>query len=183
MRSIRAVRTVVAVVILLAATSCGQGSGSSVAPGGSLTLSGSMSGRVTAGTQDSNTGCFITDISTTGLASPSPPEVALTGVVDFSADSSSVALRFTGAPGTFALPLSGELAAPGPPGFVEITGYGSSEWTAGQSSPTSSGTLTLSTTSTGTTGTIHGSVDAWLAPLGATTARLHVVGTWSCSVA
>jgi hypothetical protein len=183
MRWIRAARPVVGVALVLVATSCGAGSASGVAPGGSLTLSGSMTGRVTAGVQNSDAACFITDISTTGLAPPPPTEVTLTGTVDLSADSSSVALRFTGAPGTFTLPLSGELTAPGPPGFVEITGYGSSEWAGGQSSPASSGTLTLSTTPTGTTGTIHGSVDAWLAPLRATTAPLHVVGTWSCSVA
>ncbi len=129
-----------------------------------------MTGRVTAGPQDSDTGCSIADISTTGVAPPPPTQVALTGTVDFSDDSSTVALRFTGGPGTFTLPLSGELTTPGPPGFVEIIGYGSSEWAAGQSSPTSSGTLTLSRTSTGTTGTIHGSVDAWLAPLRATNA-------------
>jgi hypothetical protein len=66
---------------------------------------------------------------------------------------------------------------PGPPGTVEIVANGADEWSAGQSTPTSSGTLTLSETSGGA---VRGSVDASLTPLRGSSAQLHVSGGWSC---
>jgi hypothetical protein len=169
----RALRALIVLMLLITATSCDSGTARAR---GSLMLSGAITSIVTAGNQDTGAGCAATTI-TTGLPPTTPPEVALTGTVDFSSGTTSVALRFMGAPATFNLPLPGELQVPGPPGFVEVIANGSGEWSAGQSSPTSSGTLTLSKT---TSGAIHGSVDAILAPLRATTTPLHIVGTWTC---
>jgi hypothetical protein len=100
----------------------------------------------------------------------------LKGVVDFGSTSPAVVLTFVGAPTTWTLPLPGESRVPGPPGSVGISANGA-DWWAGQSSPTSSGTLTLSLTGGGT---IHGSVDASLAPLRGSSIPLHIAGSWSC---
>ena len=158
---IRAVRTGVVLASLLVGTSCGSATPAARVAQGSLTLSGAITRTVTAGTQKAGTGCSIVDIST-GLASPPPADLELTGTVDFSAGSTDVALKFLGGVGTFKLPLAGELQSPGPPGSVAIVAANSETWAAGQDSPMSSGTITLSKT---TTGTIHGSVDANLAAL------------------
>ena len=149
--------------------------GGSVAPNGTLALSGAITATATARTQHTGSGCRV--ISST----PAPPATApvgksLTGEVDFDDGSAVVVLTFSGAATTLTLPLPGELKVPGPPGTVGISVSGA-DWSAGQSSPTSSGTLTLSLASGGT---IHGSVDASLTPLRGSSTPLHIVGSWFC---
>lgn len=140
-------------------------------PTGALTLSGALSAALPAGSQDSSAGCRVI------TQTPPPPAtnktVLLTGEVDFGSGASAVVLRFSGVDGMTKLPLPGESI----PGFVEIISGGTADWYAGPSSPASSGFLTLSG-STG--GTIHGSVDATLAPMRGSTAPLHVAGSWHC---
>lgn len=156
-----------------ASTSGAQGG--SVAPSGTLALSGAITATVTARTQHTGSGCRVIS-STPAPPATTPVGTTLTGEVDFGSSSLAVVLTFLGAPTTWTLPLPGESSVPGPPGSVGISANGA-EWWAGQSSPTSSGTLTLSLTSGGT---IHASVDASLAPLRGSSTPLHIAGSWSC---
>ena len=72
------------------------------------------------------------------------------------------------------MPLGGESGL----GMVSVgSASGTSDWEAGQESPTSSGTLTLSQ---GTAGSIDGSVDATLAPMKGSSTPLHISGGWTC---
>ena len=185
MRSITAVGTLALLALLATSTSCGSDSapaaslgalGGSFAPQGSLTLSGAMTATVTAGAQDTKASCRV--VKTPPLPPATAPiDVSLTGEVDFGSGSTRVVLTFLGAPTTLTLPLPGELTVPGPPGLVGINANGTAVWSAGQSSPTSSGTLTLSVIGGGK---IHGSVDASLAPMRGSSAQLHIAGSWSC---
>ena len=182
MRLIALRGTFAVVALFLASTSCGAvpasssgAQGGSVAPRGTLTLSGAMTATLTVGTQHTGTGCHVTS-STPPPPATNPVSTTLTGEVDFGSSSPAVVLTFLGAPTTWTLPLPGESSVPGPPGAVGISAKGA-DWWAGQSSPTSRGTLTLSLTSGGT---IHGSVDASLAPLRGSSTPLHIAGSWSC---
>lgn len=177
MRSIAALGTVMVFALLLTSTSCASGTPPTPSlatpgqtPSGSLTLSGAIIATVTAGTQNSRAGCRAIS------QMPPPPATNitffLTGEVDFGSGLSVVVLRFMGVAGTTKLPLPGESL----PGFVVIATSGS-EWHAGQSSPTSSGTLTLARSGGGA---IHGSVDASLAPLRGSAAHLLLAGSWNC---
>ena len=168
--------------LFLTSTSCGAApapsSGTragSVAPNGTLALSGAMTATVTAGTQHTGYGCRVINSPPVPPAT-TPVETSLTGEVDFHSSSTVVVLTFSGAATTWTLPLPGEWTVPGPPGTVAVSANGAG-WSAGQSSPTSSGTLTLSLTRSGA---IHGSVDANLAPLRGSPAQLHVAGSWNC---
>ena len=185
MRSIAALGTLPLLALLVTSTSCGSGTapagslgapGGSVAPQGSLTLSGAITATVTAGTQDTRAACRVVKSPPLPPAT-TPIDVSLTGEVDFGSGSTRVVLSFLGAPTTLTLPLPGELKVPGPPGLVGISANGTAAWSAGQSSPTSSGTLTLSVIGGGR---IHGSVDASLAPLRGSSAQLHIAGSWNC---
>lgn len=154
----------------------------SVAPNGTLALSGAITATVTAGTQHTGSGCRVISstpappATTPALPATTPVSTTLKGEVDFGSGSSAVVLTFFGGPTTWTLPLSGESQVPGPPGAVGISASGA-DWWAGQSSPTSSGTLTLSVSEGGT---IHGSVDASLAPLRGSSTPLHIAGSWNC---
>jgi hypothetical protein len=149
--------------------------GGSVAPNGTLTLSGAITATVTARAQHTGSGCRV--ISSTPLPpATTPVDTSLTGDVDFAYGSAVVVLTFSGAATTLNFPLPGNLKVQGPPGTVGISVNGT-DWSAGQSSPTSSGTLTLSL---GTGGRIFGAVDASLAPLRGSLTPLHVAGSWSC---
>jgi hypothetical protein len=159
-----------------AATATTSGAqGGSVVPNGTLVLSGAITATVTAGTQQTGLGCRVID-STPAPPATTPIDKSLTGEVDFDHGAALVVLTFSGAATTSTLPLPGELKGPGPPGTVGISANGR-EWSAGQSSPTSSGTLTLSVSEGGT---IHGSVDASLAPLRGSSTPLHIAGNWNC---
>jgi len=143
------------------------GSGSS----GSLTLTGALTGNLAFGAQRSAAGCPSPGFSSVQGAND------LEGEVDFGSGFSEIYLEFAGVPGANTLPFSGETTTPGPRFVTVETASGDSEWYAGQMSPTSSGTLTLSS---GTNGSIRGSVDATLAPLRGSSQSLHVSGTWDC---
>jgi hypothetical protein len=149
--------------------------GGSVAPNGTLALSGAITATVTARTQHTGSGCRVIS-STPAPPATTPVDKSLTGEVDFDHGTAVVVLTFSGAATTMTLPLPGELKVPGPPGTVGISANGA-EWSAGQSSPTSSGTLTLRVSDGGT---IHGSVDATLAPLRGSSTPLHIAGSWNC---
>jgi hypothetical protein len=177
------VRGMIAVLALfVSATGCGASStpttgtpAGSAAPTGALTLSGAMTATMTAGSQHTGWGCRVINLPPVPPAT-TPVDTSLTGEVDFDSSSGAIVLAFSGAATTLTLPLPGELTVPGPPGSVAVSANGA-DWSAGQSSPTSSGTLTLSLTRGGT---IHGSVDANLAPLRGSSAQLHVAGSWNC---
>lgn len=82
-------------------------------------------------------------------------------------------LSFQGVAGITRMPLPGASI----PASVGIIGASTGEWYAGQSSPSSSGTVTLSGSGRGA---IHGSVEASLALLRGSSSQLHVAGSWNC---
>lgn len=118
-------------------------------------MSGALSGTFAESTV---LGC----LATTNLG---PTE--LSGEVNFG----DVRLRFLGTPGSITLPLGGESL-----GLIDIS-TGSSGWSAGQDSPASRGTLTLSQRAGHV---IEGSIDATLIPDYGSTQTLHISGGWSC---
>lgn len=173
-------------VLMIAAvlTSCGPasetaphvGTGNARAiPSGTLTLSGAITATVKAATHGDAAGCKVLTFTPPPPAT-TPIDTSLTGQLAFGSGATAMELQFSGAPTTLQLPLPGELTVPGPPGMLSISAAGAT-WLAGQDSPTSSGTLTLSQP---TGGTIRGVVDATLAPLRGSSGALHVVGDWSC---
>jgi len=121
MRSIALRGTFTVVALFLTSTSCGaapastsDAQGGSVAPRGTLALSGAMTATLTAGTQHIGTGCRITS-STPAPPATTPVSTTLTGEVDFGSSSPAVVLTFLGAPTTWTLPLAGESGVPGLP--------------------------------------------------------------------
>jgi hypothetical protein len=122
---------------------------------GSLNLSGALSGTFA---QSTASGCFA-------MTTPGPAQ--LSGEVDFG----DLRMRFLGTPGSITLPLGGQGL-----GLVDISAA-SSSWSAGQDSPASRGTLTLSQQPGHV---IEGSIDATLIPDYGSTQTLHISGGWSC---
>lgn len=179
MRSVKVLSTLLVVALVVTLTSCGAGISAPPSPStprgststGALTLSGAITATVTAGSQDARAGCRT--ISQAPLPPATNITTFLTGEVDFGSGADAVVLSFQGVAGSTHLPLPGDSV----PGAVEIISAGTADWYAGQSSQTSSGTLTLSGSGSGT---IHGAVDASLAPLRGSSAQLHVAGSWSC---
>ena len=145
----------VALLAVLGASACSSGPSPSDSPGGSLTLSGALAGTFA---QSTASGC-------SAATSPGPGQ--LSGQVSFG----DLRLRFLGTPGSTTLPLGGQGL-----GLIEISNS-SSSWSAGQDSPSSLGTLTLSQRAGGA---IQGSTDATLTPDNGSSQTLHVKGTWSC---
>lgn len=144
-------------------------------PRGSLTLTGAVSEHVAQRTPDAQSWCHAS------MFTPPPPALSplmttLEGVVHFGSGSGAVSLHFVGGPGLWELPLPGETTYPGPPGSVVVTVNGR-QWSGGQSSPASSGSLILSD---GSARSIRGSLNATLAPSSTDAAGLKVVGTWTC---
>jgi hypothetical protein len=144
-------------------------------PRGSLTLTGAVGEHVAQRTPDAQSWCHAS------MFTPPPPALSplmttLEGVVHFGSASGAVSLHFVGGPGLWELPLPGETTYPGPPGSVVVTVNGR-QWSGGQSSPASSGSLILSD---GSARSIRGSLNATLAPSSTDAAGLKVVGTWTC---
>lgn len=181
LRSIRSLGALPVLALLVTSTGCGSGTatgspgspGGSVTPNGELTLSGVIAGTLTAGTQASTSGCRVLS-STPPPPATTPISVTLLGTVDFGSGSSAVVMGFGGGPESWTLPFPGESKGSGPPGFVDITGN-AAEWRVGQG--IGSGTVALARSGSGT---IHGSVDAILAPVRGSSSQLHVAGSWSC---
>jgi hypothetical protein len=163
-------------LVALAVTACGgpaTTSGSTLR--GSLTLSGAVREHVTQVSPDAHEQCEDST-STAPPPARSPVMTTLEGVVHFGSGSGAVALKFVGGPGRWTLPLPGETNVPGPPGSVLVTVNGRN-WSGGQSSPASSGSIVLSR---GSGQSITGSLNATLAPIPAGAADLRVVGSWTC---
>ena len=160
----------------LAITACGgPASSSGSTPRGSLTLTGPVNEHVAQRTADAQAWCQ------TSTFTPPPPALSplmttLEGVVHFGSGSGAISLHFVGGPGQWTLPLPGETSSPGPPGSVVVT-INSVEWSGGQGSPASTGSLILSG---GSGRSIRGSLNATLAPNSTDPAGLKVVGTWIC---
>ena len=160
----------------LAITACGgPASSSGSTPRGSLTLTGPVNEHVAQRTPDAQAWCH------TSTFTPPPPALSplmttLEGVVHFGSGSGAIALQFVGGPGQWTLPLPGGTSNTGPPGSVVVTVNGR-EWSGGQGSPASNGSLTLSG---GSGRSIRGSLNATLAPSSTDPAGLKVVGTWIC---
>jgi hypothetical protein len=91
----------------------------------------------------------------------------LNGEVDFG----DLRLHFFGFAGSDKLPLGGDGL-----GLVDVS-TASNSWSAGQDSPASLGTLTLSQRAGDVT---QGSIDATLTADTGSTGTLHVTGSWSC---
>jgi hypothetical protein len=145
-------------LIALVIASCSSASAASRTPAtatGSLTVSGALTGTFTQGAA---VGCGA-------ITSPGPTQ--LNGEVDFG----DLRLRFLGSAGSDKLPLGGETL-----GLVDVS-TASNSWSAGQDSPASLGTLTLSERAGDV---IQGSIDATLTPDNGSTGTLHVTGSWSC---
>ncbi len=118
-------------------------------------MSGALTGTFTQGAA---VGCGA-------LTSPGPAQ--LNGEVDFG----DLRLHFLGSAGSDTLPLGGHTL-----GLVTVS-TASSTWSAGQDSPASAGTLTLSQRAGDV---IQGSIDATFTPDNGSTGTLHVTGSWSC---
>jgi hypothetical protein len=142
-------------LLALFAAACSSGSTPSDSPIGSVTLSGALAGTFAQGAM---LGCSV-------MTSPGPPQ--LSGEVNFG----DLRFRFLGFAGSTTLPLGGQSL-----GLVDISNV-SSSWSAGQDSPSSFGTLTLSRR---TRGVIQGLIDATLTPDQGSTQTLHIKGSWSC---
>jgi len=113
------------------------------------------------------TGTFTQGAAVGCGAITSPGPTLLNGEVDFG----DLRLRFLGSAGSDKLPLGGETL-----GLVDVS-TASNSWSAGQDSPASLGTLTLSERAGDV---IQGSIDATLTPDNGSTGTLHVTGSWSC---
>jgi hypothetical protein len=160
----------------LAIGACGgPASPSGTTPRGSLTLTGAINEHVVQRTPDAQAWCRAS-MFTPLLPALSPLMTTLEGVVHFGSGSGAVSLHFVGGPGLWTLPLAGQTSYPGPPGSVVVTVNGR-QWSGGQSSPASSGSLILSG---GSGRSIGGSMTATLAPSSTDAAGLEVVGTWIC---
>jgi hypothetical protein len=165
----------------LAAAAIGASCGTSQpagGPSGSLSLSGALSGVVSVGPQRpavDRLPCqpMQEPSLSNGRTMPAGTPITLEGEVDFDSGQSQVFLRFVGGLGASRMPLAGDTQ----PGSISLSSASGASWEAGQSSPTSSGTLTISQAADGT---IHGSVDATLAPSRGSSTTLHVSGSWTC---
>lgn len=174
--------TMVALGITMSSVGCAPATATSprVAATGSLVFTGAITATVAENTQ-TRADCQMTT-STPLPPATDPVVVTLTGRVSFGSGSGAVSLTFAGGPGTWNLPLPGEIKPVSPgvigtPALVRITSAGGAVWTAGQDSPASSRTVTLSKSGTGA---VHGAIDAVLAPVGESSATLHATGAWSC---